>query len=119
MALSKVSHMRVAEELNRGFDILTNGGLRGGLAKIEATNFMQKPPKPWDMITPRGGDNEVAANVEVAQKALVDFQATSFDRRSRRLNTNMARAPVTAPLSDLNQKPNAVIQPIQSGSTKP
>lgn len=119
MALSKVSHMRVAEELNRGFDILTNGGLRGGLAKIEATNFMQKPPKPWDMITPRAGDNEVAANVEVAQKALVDFQATSFDRRSRRLNTNMARAPVTAPLSDLNQKPNAVIQPIQSGSTKP
>ena len=32
MALQKVSHMRVAEEINRGFDILTNGELRGGLA---------------------------------------------------------------------------------------
>ena len=27
MSLAKVSHQRVAEELNRGFDILTNGGL--------------------------------------------------------------------------------------------
>ena len=27
MALSKVSHQRVAEEINRGFDILTNDKL--------------------------------------------------------------------------------------------
>ena len=40
MALKKVSHMRVKEEINRGFDILTNGGLQGGLAKLEATNYM-------------------------------------------------------------------------------
>jgi len=48
MALKKISYMRVAEELNRGHDILTNGELKGGLAKLEATSFMQKPPKPWD-----------------------------------------------------------------------
>ena len=53
MALKKVSHMRVAEEINRGFDILTNGQLRGGLAKIDATCFMQQQPKVWDKITPR------------------------------------------------------------------
>ena len=32
MSLAKVSHGRVAEEINRGFDVITNGGLRGGLA---------------------------------------------------------------------------------------
>ena len=53
MSLSKVSRMRVAEELNRGFDILTNGDLRGGLANIESTNFMQAAPKVWDRISPR------------------------------------------------------------------
>ena len=41
MTLKKVSHQRVAEELNRGFDILTNGNLRGGLAKMNSTGFMQ------------------------------------------------------------------------------
>ena len=25
MSLQKVSHMRVAEEINRGFDVITNG----------------------------------------------------------------------------------------------
>ena len=101
MALKKISYMRVAEELNRGHDILTNGELKGGLAKLEATNFMQKPPKPWDQISPRAADNEGATNVEVAYKNLVDFHATTFDRRSRRLNTNMARAPEPASQSTL------------------
>lgn len=42
MSLQKVSHQRVAEEINRGFDILTNGELRGGLAKIEVTGYMKQ-----------------------------------------------------------------------------
>lgn len=53
MSLMKVSHMRVNEEITRGFDILTNSHLQGGLAQIEATQFMQKAPKAWDRITPR------------------------------------------------------------------
>lgn len=53
MSLQKVSRQRVAEEISRGFDILTNGNLRGGLAKIDATTFMQSEPKVWDRITPR------------------------------------------------------------------
>jgi len=48
MSLAKVSRQRVAEELNRGFDILTNDQLRGGLAQIEATEFMKNKPKVWD-----------------------------------------------------------------------
>jgi len=62
MALTKVSHQRVAEELNRGFDILTNGGLRGGLAKMQATGFMQQAPKAWDRITPSGNRPPVPQN---------------------------------------------------------
>jgi len=50
MSLSKVSRKRVAEQLNRGFDILTNDQLQGGLAKIEATEFMRDAPKVWDQI---------------------------------------------------------------------
>ena len=62
MALQKVSHQRVAEELNRGFDILTNGNLRGGLAKMHSTGFMKVPTKAWDKITPRGQENHSALN---------------------------------------------------------
>lgn len=101
MALKKISYMRVAEELNRGHDILTNGELKGGLAKLEATSFMQKPPKPWDQISPRAADNEDATNVEVSYKNLIDFPATTFESRSKRLNTNMARAPEPASQSAL------------------
>mmetsp|Transcript_29804 Transcript_29804/g.36990 ORF Transcript_29804/g.36990 Transcript_29804/m.36990 type:complete len:110 (+) Transcript_29804:810-1139(+) len=50
MSLKKVSHKRVAEELGRGFDILTNDKLQGGLAKIEATQYMRDVPKVWDQI---------------------------------------------------------------------
>lgn len=116
MALNKVSHMRLAEELNRGFDILSNGELKGGLARLESHNYMQKPPKPWDKISPKAANNEGAANVEVAQKNLLDFQAITFDRRSRRLNTNMARHTEVA--CALIQKPRTVIQPLQSESIK-
>ena len=53
MALAKVSHKRVAEELDRGFDIINNGGLGGGLARIQTNEYMQVKPKAWEMITPR------------------------------------------------------------------
>ena len=48
MSLRKVSRVRVAEELGRGFDILTNDKLAGGLAKIDATDYMTDRPKAWD-----------------------------------------------------------------------
>ena len=53
--------MRVAEEINRGFDVITNGDLRGGLAQINATNFMQQQPKAWDRISPKNEQNENGA----------------------------------------------------------
>ena len=59
MKLQKVSHQRVAEELNRGFDILTNGGLQGGLAQVNATSYMKPAQKAWDRISPRNASNSV------------------------------------------------------------
>ena len=94
MSLQKVSRMRVAEELNRGFDILTNGQLRGGLAQINATSYMKEPPKVWDRITPSGDKqaNIFSANEASASGPIdLEFAAQNFDRRSKRLNTNMAR----------------------------
>ena len=50
MSLAKVSRKRVAEEHGRGFDIVTNNHLQGGLAKLEATSYMQEAPRVWDQI---------------------------------------------------------------------
>ena len=50
MSLKKVSRKRVAEEEGRGFDIIANEKLQGGLAKMEATEFMQNAPRVWDQI---------------------------------------------------------------------
>ena len=74
MSLKKVSHGRVAEELSRGFDILTNGDLRGGLAKIEATGYMKQAPKAWDRISPTARDNkEGGAAADMTQQEHLDF----------------------------------------------
>lgn len=43
MALRKMSYARVKEEHERGFDIMTNGKLTGGLAKLDATEYIKKP----------------------------------------------------------------------------
>ena len=100
MALSKVSNMRVAEEINRGFDILTNDQLRGGLAQIEATTYMKPRPKAWDSISPLG-NGAPKVNAENQAEALnMEFQKSNFERRSRRLNTNLARTGPEAPVDE-------------------
>lgn len=50
MALRKVSHKRVEEELNRGFDIINNDKVSGGLAQIEKTEYMKKPINTWTRL---------------------------------------------------------------------
>ena len=92
MSLQKVSHQRVAEEINRGFDVITNGELRGGLAQINATNFMQQQPKAWDKISPRNMSsmNQGEGGAASGQQSTFDFQGGSnFDRRSKRINRSM------------------------------
>ena len=53
MSLNKVSRKRVQEEEGRGFDIIANEKLQGGLAQMEATEFMRGAPKVWDQICAR------------------------------------------------------------------
>ena len=50
MAMKKISHMRVREELDRGFDIVTNDQLKGGLANMSATNYMKKDDGVWSKL---------------------------------------------------------------------
>ena len=85
----------MAEEVGRGFDILTNGELRGGLAKIEATNYMKQQPKAWDRISPKNmEDQATGACTAMNATPSLEFQTSQFERRSRRLNTNLAPTPV-------------------------
>lgn len=50
MALRKVSYKRVEEELNRGFDIINNDKMKGGLANIDKTEYMKKPINTWTKL---------------------------------------------------------------------
>jgi hypothetical protein len=67
MALNKVSFMRDREQLQRGFDILTNDHLSGGLAKRDATQFMQKPQPIWKRL-----ESATAKEEEPIPKGLMD-----------------------------------------------
>ena len=41
MSLRKVSYKRIEEEINRGHDIITNDGVKGGLSQIDKTDYMK------------------------------------------------------------------------------
>lgn len=103
MSLSKVSRQRVAEELNRGFDILTNNELRGGLAQIEATEYMKSAPKVWDQICSKTQDKGFEMSGPMSSNSNVDFHATQFASRSRRLSTHVG--PEATKAAALETKP--------------
>ena len=50
MALNKIKFERVKEEVNRGFNILTNGDLHAGLSKLESTKYMKPPIGVWQKL---------------------------------------------------------------------
>lgn len=97
-ALNKVSHMRVREEIERGFDIITNDAeLKSGLSKMGATAFMKKNPSTWDKLASASasqGFNSTQAVGTAAEQKTVELTATRFNTRSKRLNTNAAKEPV-------------------------
>ena len=53
MALRRVSHKRNEEQVNRNFDILTNGQLPTALniLKEDKQQYMKKAPATWDKMT--------------------------------------------------------------------
>ena len=128
MALSKVSYKRIAEEHGRGFDILTNDKLQGGLAKVDATQYMKNAPKIWDHIQAKTTDNGfgvTATNATpLADASGLDFHATRFETRSRRLNTNMARtnpdqSAAAAVASQSNKASEAKASDLERASERP
>ena len=52
MALKRISHKHTEEQVNRGFDILTNGQLPPALSMIKEDRqpYMKKPVQPWQNI---------------------------------------------------------------------
>ena len=84
--------MRDREQLQRGFDILTNDKLTGGLAKREATNYMREPSKVWDKLNSDAGQGEPAAKglleqhkAQSTNQGTCDLSRTNFQTRSRRM----------------------------------
>ena len=80
---------------------------------------MKQAPKVWDRISPRDkGDSQATPDLQPPQPngANLDFQAQAFDRRSRRLNTNMARTQTGAIEAAAAQKPP---MPAPTPSEKP
>ena len=91
MALRKISHKRDEEQVNRGFNILTNGELPTALAilKDEKQTYAKKPMKNWNKMA--GETADVSANKQVAThtqaQSTVELTGTHFgDRVSRHTN---------------------------------
>lgn len=52
MTLNRIKFDRVKEEVDRGYNIMNNGDLAGGLAKLEATKYMKPPTGLWEKLSP-------------------------------------------------------------------
>ena len=93
--------MRVREEVERGFDILSNAELKVGLAQMNATQFMKKQEAAWNRLNPNTSTTEQiikgADTVVSNADSNIDFNANRFATRSKRLNTNLAKAPSQIP----------------------
>lgn len=92
--MAKVSHMRVREEIERGFDILSNDKLKPGLTQMHATNFMKKQTHAWDRLNATGQIDYKGATGMQQQStadANIDFNANRFATRAVRLDTTKAK----------------------------
>lgn len=98
MALRRISHKRAEEQVNRGFDIMTNGELPTALAilKEEKQPYAKKPAQAWNQ-TSSGAQSQIDASNNAAQKAQmqasaaansnVELKGTKFgDRMTRHAN---------------------------------
>lgn len=56
--LNRFKYERVQEEAERGFNIITNGELQGGLARMDATKFMKPPVPVWQKLSPNAKNAE-------------------------------------------------------------
>jgi hypothetical protein len=87
MALKKMSYERVKEQHQRGFDIMTNGELTGGLAKLDATEYIKKAEPSWSRIQPK---TEAAKQASSHSQRQVELTTTQFANRNTRCGITAA-----------------------------
>ncbi len=68
--------MRVREEVERGFDILSNGQLKSGLTALNGSSYMQKQQPAWVKID--ATSSTLNNTIETACKTNIDFNANRF-----------------------------------------
>lgn len=89
MALRKISHKRDEEQVNRGFNILTNGELPTALAimKDEKQTYAKKPPVNWKKMTGEASEStmkKVVTTTASNADSNVELKGTNFGNRVER-----------------------------------
>lgn len=107
MALKRISHKHTEEEVDRGFNILTNGNLPTSLKiiKEDKQQYLKKPSQPWSMINtqPPASGHSQAPPKSSASAVKIDLTGTAFGDRVGR-HTGFAQ-PV--PRSSNSQAPKS------------
>lgn len=89
MALRRISHKHTEEQVDRGYDILTNGGMISSLNMIKSDQqeYLKKPAQTWSNIQalePKSAHSSKPASKASASAAQVELSRTHFgDRASR------------------------------------
>jgi hypothetical protein len=100
MSLRKISHKRMQEEKERGFDIITHGAVQGGLAKLDESSFMKKEPSVWAKLE----RTEQKCNQGLNSAAL-NLEGSSFADRTQRLGQLEQRFTQTIKAPSDKEKP--------------
>jgi hypothetical protein len=127
MKLNKIKFDRVAEEVDRGFNIITNGELPPGLSNLENTKYMKPHVGVWEKMGHQPDQSKPASNHSAKENT---FEISGYDvkTRSRRYaQLSPTHAAAVAPTSlapashaaSLPSKSNASAHPASHASSKP
>jgi hypothetical protein len=87
MQLNKIKYERVQEEVERGFNIITNGELPGGLTKLDSTKYMKPKVAVWEKLSPKAAAKEKATETPVSHvMPAAELSGCDFKTRSRRIS---------------------------------
>ena len=120
MALRRISHKHTEEQVNRNFDIITNGNMQSSLNMIkkDQQEFLKKPSDTWSNIAPHqtapASKNSQSA---FAQGSDIELQRTQFGERATRvqlLHTQKSHHSA-APKSQHSAAPSSKRSEIRSG----
>lgn len=120
MKLNKIKFDRVAEEVDRGFNIITNGDLPPGLSHLETQKYMKPSIGVWERM---GHHEEAKPTSNRSAKGAIELQGYDVKTRSRRYaNLSPTHAiEIAKPPSHASAVPksNASVHPASHASSKP